>query len=117
MTRCLAIDDDSLFLKMLAVFCNDMDDVELVGTYENPVEGVMACVKAKPDVLLLDLEMPYLSGFEALETLDKFPKIIVISGHLSANTDAQIPIDKFLSKADLMSSDTLHNAIKEVTAK
>lgn len=116
MIKCLAIDDDSLFLKMLGIFINDMEGVELVGTYENPVEGVMACVKAKPDVLLLDLEMPYLSGFEALETLDKFPKIIVISGHLKPQENPQIPIDKYLSKADLQSSETLLNAIKEVTA-
>lgn len=116
MIRCLAIDDDPLFLKMLGVFFNDIKSAELIATYTNPVEGIMACVKEKPDVLLLDLEMPYLSGFEAMETLDKFPKIIVISGHLHNTEKHQIKVDKFISKSEVQSSGFLEESINEVVA-
>ncbi|MEQ8471888.1 MAG: response regulator [Marinoscillum sp.] len=114
MIKCLAIDDDALFLKLLKVFFEDIDSADLIATYSNSVDGVMACVKQKPDVLLLDLEMPYLDGFETLETLDHPPKVIVISGHLNGMKDIEFPIDKFLSKSEVKSSDVLENAILEV---
>ncbi len=114
MIKCLAIDDDALFLKLLKVFFEDMKSAELISTYSNPVEGIMACVKEQPDVLLLDLEMPYLDGMEALETLDSPPKVIVISGHLEGMKAVQIPIDKFLSKSDIKSAAVLEQAINEV---
>lgn len=113
MIKCLAIDDDELFLKMLSIFFKDMKSARLMETYNNPVEGIMATVKAKPDVLLLDLEMPYLDGLEALETLDKPPKVIVISGHL-ALTRQDLKISKFITKSDIYSSDVLEKAIIEV---
>lgn len=114
MVKCLAIDDDALFLKLLKVLFEDIPSADLIATYTNPVEGVMACVKKKPDILLLDLEMPYLDGFETLATLDHPPKVIVISGHLSGVKDIQIPIDKFISKSDVKNSGDLEEAIKEV---
>lgn len=114
MIRCLAIDDDALFLKLLKVFFEDINSAELISTYSNSVEGIMACVKEQPDVLLLDLEMPYLDGIEALETLDNPPKVIVISGHLDGNNAIDIPIDKFLSKSEVKSAEVLERAINEV---
>ena len=114
MIKCLAIDDDALFLKLLKAFFEDIKSAELISTYSNPVEGIMACVKEQPDVLLLDLEMPYLDGMEALETLDNPPKVIVISGHLDGSQAVHIPIDKFLSKSDVKSSEVLEQAINEV---
>lgn len=114
MIKCLAIDDDPLFLKMLTVLFNDIPTAELVGTHTNPVEGMMATVKVKPDILLLDLEMPYLDGFEAIETLDRPPRIIVISGHLNQPRKSPIPISRFISKAEVQSSKMLEAAILEV---
>tara|TARA_B100001245_G_C22855225_1_gene411144 strand:+ start:1046 stop:1393 length:348 start_codon:yes stop_codon:yes gene_type:complete len=114
MIRCLAIDDDPLFLKLLKVYFEDMNSAELISTYSNPVEGIMACVKEQPDVLLLDLEMPYLDGMEALETLDNPPKVIVISGHLDGSDAVTIPIDKFISKSDVKTAQALEQAINEV---
>lgn len=114
MIRCLAIDDDALFLKLLKVLFEDIKSAELISTYSNSVEGIMACVKQQPDVLLLDLEMPYLDGMEALETLDNPPKVIVISGHLNGEGAVSIPIDKFISKTDVKSAEVLEQAINEI---
>lgn len=114
MIRCLAIDDDALFLKLLKVLFQEIKSAELISSYSNSVEGIMACVKQRPDVLLLDLEMPYLDGMEALETLDNPPKVIVISGHLDGMKAVNIPIDKFISKTDVKSAEILEQAINEV---
>ncbi len=114
MIRCLAIDDDALFLKLLKVYFEEMESAELISTFSNSIEGVMACVKEHPDILLLDLEMPYLDGMEALETLDNPPKVIVISGHLDGREAVNIPIDKFLSKSEVKSAKILEQVINEV---
>ncbi|MFT7029257.1 MAG: two-component system LytT family response regulator [Marinoscillum sp.] len=116
MIRCLAIDDDPLFLKILAAYFREIKSAELISTYSNSVEGIMAIVKEKPDVLLLDFEMPYLDGIEALETLEKRPKVIMISGYLDAPVATNFPIDAFISKVDLKSSELLEAIIRKVTS-
>lgn len=113
MVSCIAIDDDPLFLKMLSSFFSEISSAELIGTYTNPVNGVMGVAKLKPTVLLLDLDMPYLDGLEALETLDKMPKIIVISGSRSLENPV-LPVSKFLTKSELISPKVLEDAINSV---
>lgn len=114
MTTCLAIDDDPLFLKLIKSYLFDMDGVELIGAYTNPIDGVLAVVKTKPDILLLDIEMPYMDGFETIGTLDKIPKVIVISGHLNNPNLPDFKVDKFISKRSLNDASILETAIKEV---
>jgi DNA-binding NarL/FixJ family response regulator len=114
MITCLAIDDDPLFLKLILAYVSEFDGIELIGSYTNPIDGVMAVVKSKPDVLLLDIEMPYMNGFETIGTLDKFPKIIVISGHLNDPDLPDFNVDKFISKRNLNDPETLEKAIREV---
>ncbi|WP_462251205.1 LytR/AlgR family response regulator transcription factor [Ekhidna sp.] len=82
MITCIAIDDDPLFLQLIESYLSENEGVELISSHENPVNGIMQVVKKKPDVLLIDLDMPYLDGFETLDTLDKKPKIIMISAHV-----------------------------------
>lgn len=112
MITCIAIDDDPLFLKNLQIMLQQFEGVVMKGAYSNPVKGVMAIVKEKPDVILLDLEMPYLDGLEALETLDKVPKIIVISAHQEPKANG-MPIARFIHKNDLMKTpELLSEALK-----
>ncbi|WP_421763985.1 LytR/AlgR family response regulator transcription factor [Ekhidna sp.] len=113
MITCIAIDDDPLFLQSLKAYFWEYEDMDLIGTYQNPVDGIMKVVKDKPDVLLLDLEMPYLDGFEALDTLDRKPKIIMISAHSNQpEKSQQIKIDKYIRKIQL-NKEFLRKAINE----
>lgn len=114
MTSVIAIDDDPLFLKTIELYLSKLPDVVLKGMYSNPVDGIMAVVKQHPEVLLIDLEMPYLDGFEALATLDKRPKIIVISAHIQMPKTVNVEPDKYLDKALLRTPEVLHQAILEV---
>ncbi|WP_370088779.1 LytR/AlgR family response regulator transcription factor [Ekhidna sp.] len=114
MITCIAIDDDPLFLQSLKAYFWEYEGIELIGTFQNPVNGIMKVVKEKPDVLLLDLEMPYLDGFEALESMDKKPKVIMISAHVNQPSKAkQIQIDKYIRKVQL-DKDLLKRTILEI---
>lgn len=113
---CIAIDDDPLFLKMLQVLITEIPELELLSTFTNPVDGVMAAVKHKPNLMLVDYEMPYIDGFESLEIMDQLPKVIMISGYLQAYEveDSNLDISGFISKSDLRSPEVLRNKVLEV---
>lgn len=60
-------------------FCPE-DDV--VGTSRNPVTAISEIKNLSPDLLLLDIQMPHINGFEVLEQLgDKAPVIIFITAY------------------------------------
>ncbi len=111
---CIVLEDDPLFLAALKVYLSEMDFIDLLGAYSDPVKGAMAITKSKPDLLLLDIEMPYLDGFETIATLDVRPKIMVISGHVSAGELPPVDIDKFVSKSNIREPEDLEKAIREV---
>lgn len=115
MIRCIAIDDDPLYLTLLRSYFEEFDNMELIGDYLNPVDGIMQVVKQKPDVLLIDKEMPYLDGIETLSTLDKMPKVIMISAHVDQPRNlAELRIDKYIRKMSITDGDYLKSAIEKM---
>ncbi len=95
----IAIDDDKVFLTILQKLMNSISFVELVETHTNPVSGALSVVNHEPDFLFLDVEMPYVDGFETIEMLKHRPKTIVISSHESSHESVQmIKPDAFISK-------------------
>ena len=79
---CICIDDDQIFVEIIKTFIKQIDWLELIGAYSNPIEAVLAMDKQKPDILFLDLDMPNLTGYETLEAIDgALPKVIMISSH------------------------------------
>lgn len=73
--------------------------VDLVESHTNPVAGALAVVNQEPDLLFLDVEMPYVDGFETIEMLKNRPKTIVISSHESSHESVKmIKPDAFISK-------------------
>ena len=114
MIRCIAIDDDPLYLALIKSYFDGYDNMELIGSYLNPVDGIMQVVKLKPDVLLIDKEMPYLDGMETLSTLDKRPKVIMISAHVDQPRNLEeLRIDKYIRKVSITDGDYLKVAIEK----
>lgn len=111
---CIAIDDDPLFLEIFEYMAQKVKSLHLIKTYSNSVEGAMGAVKYKPDILFLDIEMPYLDGFEAMAALVHRPKIVIVSAHLNYETDnLDLDIAKFVSKP-IKSPQQLEKIVEEV---
>jgi DNA-binding NarL/FixJ family response regulator len=82
MIRLLAVDDHALLRKGLAAVINAEPDMKLVAEASNGEEAVEKFRTHRPDVTLMDLQMPGLNGIEAMNCiLSEFPdaRIIVLT--------------------------------------
>ncbi len=77
--RILLIDDHTLFRGGIRALLQRQSDFEVVDEAADGVEGVKRAKQHRPDVILLDLNMPGLSGLETLHLLvQDLPECAVI---------------------------------------
>jgi len=78
MIRILLADDQLLFRSMLVEMLQKDSEVEVVASASNGEEAVAFALKYKPDVVLLDVQMPVKTGIEALKEIkERLPDIKV----------------------------------------
>jgi DNA-binding NarL/FixJ family response regulator len=90
MIRILAVDDHPLLRKGIAALLNAEPDMKLVAEASNGEEAVESFRLYRPDVTLMDLQLPGLNGIEAIDRiLSEFPdaRIIVLTTYTG---DAQV---------------------------
>lgn len=86
-TRVLIVDDHPMVAEGLRAVLESYDDIEVVGTLCNGREAIDQVSALDPDVMLLDLNMPQVSGLAATEIiLERRPdtRILILSMHDSA---------------------------------
>lgn len=69
--RIVIADDERPARQFLKALLESFADVEIVGEAENGAEAIEMIEKMKPDLALLDLQMPEVSGLEAVKLLRK----------------------------------------------
>jgi two-component system chemotaxis response regulator CheB len=67
--RVLVVDDSALARKLLTDMLRTAPEIDVVGTARDGAEAVELAGTLKPDVVTLDVEMPVMSGLEALPAL------------------------------------------------
>ena len=67
--RIVVIDDHTLFRRGITALLARVPDFEVVGEAADGFEGIKAVAAGKPDVVLLDLHMPGLTGIEAMQAI------------------------------------------------
>ena len=67
--RVLIVDDSALMRRLLSDLLSSAPEIEIVGTARDGREAVLQAARLKPDVITLDVEMPEVSGLEALPAI------------------------------------------------
>ena len=78
--KLMLVDDQSLFTESLCTFLNNYaEDMRVVSKACNGREAVKFCEIEKPDVILMDINMPEMNGIEAVKIIkSKHPEILII---------------------------------------
>jgi two-component system LytT family response regulator len=80
--RVLIVDDETLARAYLAEQLATIDGIVIVGQAANGFEAVKMAEELSPDLMLLDVQMPKLSGFEVLELLaERAPAVVFTTAH------------------------------------
>lgn len=79
--NCVIVDDELMDLTILKELLKSYPDIEVTGAFQNPQEALDFSQTTKVDVLILDIEMPGISGIDFVKSLDAVPHIIFISSN------------------------------------
>ncbi len=116
--RVLLVDDQTIVRRMLREILEGYPGVSVVAEAANGVEAVALTAAIKPDVILMDVNMPTMGGVEATKRIKDDPAAPVVIG-LSINTCTEVVermkeagADAFLSKED--GSQHLYNVMRQL---
>jgi len=79
--KCIIIDDEPLAIKVIAAHIEHINNLELVGTFENAMDGFSFLQAAEVDLIFLDIQMPKITGLEFLKSLRKRPHVILCTAY------------------------------------
>ncbi len=79
--RVLIVDDEAAARRRLSIMLDELD-IEVVGEAENGVEALDMVSERRPDVIMLDISMPEVDGFDVARHLpDPKPLIVFQTAH------------------------------------
>ena len=83
MLRVLHADDEPLARQRVADLLEEIGDIEVVALCEDGEDAVRTIVAERPDVVLLDVQMPGMNGFEVVEALgaEEMPVVVFVTAH------------------------------------
>ncbi|WP_422943735.1 LytR/AlgR family response regulator transcription factor [Undibacterium sp. TJN19] len=77
----LIVDDEELARRLSVEYLRAHPDLEIIGECETGMEAVDAIAKLNPDLVLLDIQMPQLSGLEVLELTGRRSGVIFTTAY------------------------------------
>jgi len=115
--RVLIVDDVERVRQDLSTFLSLAGDIEIVGEAANGLEAIQMAKALQPQVILMDLEMPVLDGYQATRQIKRQQpacRVIVLSihgGNAEQQGVLQAGADDFIVKG--ASLETLLQAIRK----
>lgn len=86
--RVLLVDDSPPMLEALQYLLQDENDLHVIGVAETGEQALLFIIQHTPDVILLDIHLPDLPGYDVTRLIKKLkaPPVVIL---ISANGDAQ----------------------------
>lgn len=79
--NCILIDDEPLALEILEGYIAKIEGLEIKASFRNALEALSLIQQSPPDLLLVDIHMPGISGLEFLKTLSNPPLVIITTAY------------------------------------
>ncbi|MEO6282317.1 MAG: LytTR family DNA-binding domain-containing protein [Dyadobacter sp.] len=130
--RCIVVDDELVARELIEKYVARIPFLELIGVSDTAIDALFQIRQLQPDLVLLDIEMPGITGFELLKLLpSNRPAIIMITadpsyaleGYEQEVTDylmKPVSFERFLravNKVAVVSTDTAGAANEAVLEK
>lgn len=77
--RCIAIDDEELALELLEDNISKVPYLQLLGSFNNPLEAISTIQEQKINLVFLDIQMPGLTGLQFIKSISPKPMFIMIT--------------------------------------
>jgi len=117
MLKAIIVDDEPYCCESLITLLEDHSEVEIVAVSHNGLDALPAIKKYSPDLVFLDVEMPWMNGFEMLEQLPQVNFEIIFTTSYDQYALRAIrfsAIDYLLKPVD---SEELQRAIQKVVQR
>jgi DNA-binding NarL/FixJ family response regulator len=126
--KVLCVDDHPLVRDGIAFALQQQDDMVLVGEATNGLEAIAAFRQHRPDVTLMDLQMPQMNGIDALAAIrGEFPSARIVmlttySGDVQVSRALSLGAVGYLLKGTLRSElidtiRTVHAGLRRIPAE
>ena len=79
--NCIIVDDEPIARDILTNYIAQVPYLNLVASCADAFEAMEALNKNDVDVIILDINMPRLTGFDMLRSLKKYPSVIITSAY------------------------------------
>ena len=79
--RVLIVDDTRLARQELRTLLADLPDIELLGEADDVPAAQAAIARLRPDLVLLDIQMPSGTGFDVIDGLDSVPLVVFTTAY------------------------------------
>lgn len=99
MIRVLLADDQEVLRESVGYILDNDDEIKVIGLVDNGIKTMEMCEKMKPNIVLMDIEMPSLNGVSATKMIkEKYEGIKVII--LTTFDNRENVIESFAAGAD-----------------
>ncbi len=106
--RVVVVDDDADFLWLIRLSLQLEHDITVIGEAEEAETGVALALREQPDIVVMDLMMPRIDGFEATKQIKRSRPAVKVLAVTSLSLDNAIRqemsrsgADAFLGKRDV----------------
>jgi len=115
--KVLLVDDHALFREGLRFLLTDETEVEVIGEAEDGLEAVKQVAQLKPDIILMDINMPVLDGVEATRLILKQEEAVgIIILTMYPQDEYVIEALKAGAKAYLLKDTRSHELLRVIKA-
>ncbi|HLK15230.1 MAG TPA: chemotaxis response regulator protein-glutamate methylesterase [Fimbriimonadaceae bacterium] len=92
MLRVLVVDDSAFMRRLITTILSADAEIDVIGQAKNGAEAIEMTAKFRPDVLTLDVEMPGVDGFQALQAIMQAnpTPVVMLSSLTMAGAEATI---------------------------